>query len=279
MIKVRDLSYRYESGNEPALNGIDLEIENGEYLAVIGPIGCGKTTLIRHLNGLLIPSGGEVSVDGMDTRDRENLKRIRQKVGMVFQNPDNQIVGMSVEEDVAFGPGNLALSRHEIRERVNAALTLVGLEGYKDRAPYSLSSGEKQLVAIAGVLAMDPDYIILDEPTAHLDPLTAKKVLRVMAGLHGKGISICQVSHSMDEIVAADRVLIMSRGEITLQGTPSEVFRDPPALKGLGLELPPAAEIMWRLKGRGIEVRADIVTLEEACAELAGLIDGSQIRR
>lgn len=272
MIKITDLQYRYDAKAEPTLRGIDLEIEDGVYAALIGSNGCGKTTLIRHLNGLLSPTRGDVLVDGMNTRESRNLRDVRQRVGMVFQNPDNQIVGMTVEEDVSFGPGNLGLPPREIRERVERSLDLVGMEAYADRAPHTLSGGEKQLVAIAGVLAMNPSCITLDEPTSFLDPSGKKRVLEVMKTLHEKGITIIHVTHDMNEITEADRVFVMDQGRIVLEESPREVFSRYDWLRGLGLDVPGVTRLLQRLHVNGIELPLDILTLDDACRAIADLV-------
>ncbi len=238
MIEVRNLSYRYDGQQRDALRGVDLTIQEGSYLVVVGPNGCGKTTLIRHLNGLLRPLRGEILVDGMDTRDSAKAGAIRQRVGMVFGNPDDQIFGMTVEEDVSFGPGNLNLPPQEIRSRVESALDAVGVRKQAKASPHLLSEGEKQLVAIAGVLAMDPKYIVLDEPTAYLDPSSRQKVLGVMSSLNQRGITILHVTHHMEDLVRADRVVVMKEGVIVADRPPSELLSRPQGLKDAGLTLP-----------------------------------------
>ncbi|MBN2126752.1 MAG: energy-coupling factor transporter ATPase [Deltaproteobacteria bacterium] len=272
MIEAEHLTYAYEERRDPVLRDLSLHIQGGEYVALIGPNGCGKTTLLRHLNGLLTPSGGEVRVDGLSTRDSHALTEIRQRVGMIFQNPDNQIVGMTVEEDVSFGPGNLALPPGEIQRRVDRALETVGLRGYRKRTPHSLSGGEKQLVAIAGVLAMEPAYIAFDEPTVHLDPLARKRIHEVIGALHRGGVAVIHVTHNMDEVVGADRVLLMNDGEILLEDTPARVFAERERLRRLGLDIPLVSELMWRLRQMGADVRPDLLNLEEACREISSLI-------
>ena len=272
MIRVHNLQYRYDPKGDVVLNNINLEIQEGEYIGVIGPNGCGKTTLIRHFNALLSPWKGDVWVDDMNTKDPAALTNIRQRVGMVFQNPDNQIVGMIVEEDVSFGPGNLGLPSEEIRQRVEKSLSLVGMEKYAKRAPYTLSSGEKQLVCIAGLIAMDPACLVLDEPTAHLDPSGRKKVLQVLKKLHSRGITIVHVTHNMDEIVEADRIVVMNEGQIILSNKPAMVFMEIQLLRELGLDIPKVTELMWLLRQTGTEVRPDILTLNDACLELSPLI-------
>ena len=268
MIRVENLFYTYDGEETPALKGISMEIPRGIHLGIIGPNGCGKTTFVRHLNGLLTATRGDVRVEGMRINDPSDLYRIRQRVGMVFQNPDNQIVGMTVEEDVAFGPGNLRLPSDEIVRRVRDALLQVGLESYGDKAPHALSNGERQLVCIAGVLAMKPRYIILDEPTAYLDPSGRKMVLDVVQKLHARGITIIHITHHMDEIVGADRILVMDRGRLVMCEKPEVVFSQVALLKDLGLDVPEVTELMWRLQKMGNPVRTDVLTLEDACREL-----------
>ena len=272
MIRVEDLVYQYENRNGRVLNGISMEIEQGKHVGVIGANGCGKTTFVRHLNGLLTPTAGEVWVEGINTRDTAAVQAIRQRVGMVFQNPDNQIIGMSVEEDVSFGPGNLRLPPLEIHKRVEESLAAVGMEKYSERPPHTLSSGEKQLVAIAGVLAMKPSCIVLDEPTTYLDPSARKRVLEVITRLNKQGITIVHVTHDMDEIAEADEVVVLHEGKIALREKPSEVFTRVEWLRDLGVGIPRVTEMMWRLRQRGVTVRTDIFSLEEACSELAALI-------
>lgn len=268
MINIKDLNFTYEDKDRPILNGINLEIADGEYLAVIGPNGCGKTTLIKLLNALLVPSGGTVEVDGLDSRDRRSVTEIRRTVGMVFQNPDNQIVGMTVEEDIAFGPGNLGLRPDVIRDRVESSLKMVGLWEKRDRAPHTLSGGEKRLVAVAGVLAMEPRYIALDEPTSYLDPAGRRAVLDLIRKMHAQGIGIIQVSHDMDEIVRAQRIIALSGGKIALAGRPEEILTQTDTLREMGLDVPWAAELVSRLRALGFPVPAKALTIEEACEEI-----------
>jgi len=272
MIRAEDLIYRYDSRNDRILNGVSIEIKEGKRIGVIGPNGCGKTTFVRHLNGLLLPTAGDVWVDGMNTRDSVAVRKIRQRVGMVFQNPDNQIVGMSVEEDVSFGPGNLGLSPHEIRKRVAESLAMVGMERYARRPPHTLSNGEKQLVAIAGVLAMHPRHIIFDEPTTYLDPSARKRVLEVIAKLNRQGITIVHVTHDMDEIADADEICLLHEGRVALLDRPDAVFSRVEWLREIGLGIPRVTEMMWRLRQKGVNVRTDIFALEDACLELSALI-------
>jgi biotin transport system ATP-binding protein/energy-coupling factor transport system ATP-binding protein len=272
MITAQHLVYRYDPKDTPVLEGVSLEIPEGQYVAVIGPNGCGKTTLVKHFNALLVPQEGDVLVDGLSTKDPKAHREIRRLVGMVFQNPDNQIVGMSVEEDVAFGPGNLGLAPAEIRGRVAVALETVGMLRFAKRVPHSLSGGEKRLVAIAGVLAMRPAYVVLDEPTSYLDPAGRERVLNVLWDLRQEGISVIHVTHSMDEIVDADRVVVMSGGKILRDGAPRDVFREADFLRAVGLSTPQVTELMGRLRAQGCGVRPDVLSVEEAFREISALI-------
>ncbi|MFH2076275.1 MAG: ATP-binding cassette domain-containing protein [Pseudomonadota bacterium] len=235
MIRVENLIYRYDAGAPDCLRGVSLEIPEGVHTALIGPNGSGKTTLIMHLNALLIPTAGTVCVDGMMTTDASSVREIRRRVGMVFQNPESQIVGMTVEEDVAFGPENLALPSAEIRRRVDASLAMVGMKGFEQRAPHTLSGGEKRLLSIAGVVAMNPSYIAFDEPTAYLDPLGRQRVLSIIRRLNGEGMAIIQIAHDMRDVAEADRVVVIDRGQVLLTGTPAEVFRQEERLTAIGL--------------------------------------------
>lgn len=272
MIRLEKVSFDYDNRPKPVLQDLDLTVREGEYVALVGPNGCGKTTLLRHLNGLLKPSSGEVWVDDLNTSDPVSVRDIRRRVGMIFQNPDNQIVGMTVEEDVSFGPGNLGLPSSEIRMRVRRALESVGMERFARTPPYTLSGGEKQLLAVAGILAMDPAYIALDEPTSHLDPSGRKRVLDVIRELNRSGIAIIHVTHDMDEIVDADRIVVMDGGRIIMEEIPPVLFSDHERLRGLGLEMPGVAELIWHLRKMGAELRPDILKLDDACNEISSLI-------
>ncbi len=272
MIRVEDISYQYEMKSDSILKGVSVEIEEGAYVGVIGPNGCGKTTFVRHLDGLLTPTAGDVWVDGINTKDAAEGQKIRQRVGMVFQNPDNQIVGMSVEEDVSFGPGNLGLPARDIQKRVAASLAAVGMEHFAARTPHTLSNGEKQRVAIAGVLAMAPKYIVFDEPTTYLDPSARTRVLEVIKKLNQEGIAIIHVTHDMDDIAGADQILLLNEGEIVLREKPSEMFARVEWLRELGLGVPKVAEMMRRLRQGGVNVRTDIFSMDDACLEIAALI-------
>lgn len=273
MIHVENIIYRYDQ-NEPVLKSLSLSVGEGEYIALIGPNGCGKTTLIKHLNALFVPTEGDVFVDGMNTKDAAAVREIRRSVGMVFQNPDNQIIGMSVEEDVAFGPGNLGIPSREIQERVNASLATVGMADHAKRPPHTLSGGEKRLVSIAGVLAMNPRYITLDEPTLSLDPSSRQRVLDIMRKLNREGISIIHITHDMNEIVHADRVMVMDRGVISLNETPQQVFKRIDYLKTLGLQIPQVTELLLQLRQMGWDVSTNVLTTEDACLEISSSAGG-----
>lgn len=269
-IRLEELCYTYtdhNGGEVLALDHINLTVQQGEFVAVIGTNGSGKSTLARHLNALLLPTGGDCFVAGINTKEAEQVWSIRQQVGMVFQNPDNQIVATIVEEDVAFGPENLGLPSAEIVARVNEALRLVGMEEYRRHAPHLLSGGQKQRVAIAGVLAVRPQCLLLDEPTAMLDPQGRKEVLATAVRLHQEEkITVIIVTHFMEEALAADRLVVMDQGRLVLQGTPAAVFSRVAEIKALGLDVPVAADIAWRLREQGLALPADIIT-EEALAE------------
>lgn len=267
MIQTEHMSHTYqdESGNVVyALDDVSLAIRKGEFVSIIGTNGSGKSTLAKHFNVLLTPSKGAVTVLGMDTKDPKNLWDIRQHVGMVFQNPDNQIVAAVVEEDVAFGPENLGVEPSEIRRRVDEALASVNMTDYALHSPGLLSGGQKQRIAIAGVLAMKSDCIVLDEPTAMLDPVGRKEVLETVHRLNKEeGITIVYITHFMEEAVTSDRVVVMKNGKLLHDGTPREIFSQVPMLKELGLDVPVAAEVAAKLRLDGVSLSNEIITEEE----------------
>lgn len=267
MIQTEHMSHTYqdESGNVVyALDDVSLAIRKGEFVSIIGTNGSGKSTLAKHFNVLLTPSKGAVTVLGMDTKDPKDLWDIRQHVGMVFQNPDNQIVAAVVEEDVAFGPENLGVEPSEIRRRVDEALASVNMTDYALHSPGLLSGGQKQRIAIAGVLAMKPDCIVLDEPTAMLDPVGRKEVLETVHRLNKEeGITIVYITHFMEEAVTSDRVVVMKNGKLLHDGTPREIFSQVPMLKELGLDVPVAAEVAAKLRLDGVSLSNEIITEEE----------------
>lgn len=266
IIKIDNLYFQYPHGEdeEPklAIKGVSLEIEEGSFTAIIGQNGSGKSTLAKNLNGLLLPSHGAVYVSGMDTRDEDRIWDIRQTAGMVFQNPDNQLVSAIVEDDVAFGPENIGIDPVEIRARVDEALDAVKMGKYKRKAPHLLSGGQKQRIAIAGVVAIRPRCIIFDEPTAMLDPRGRKDIMEIIEKLHREGITVILITHFMDEAVKADRVVIMNKGEILLDGTPEHVFSQDELIRSARLDVPMSAEIAIYLRENGIDVPPEVVTAE-----------------
>lgn len=272
MITIENLKHYYTDadGQEvKALDGVSLKIEQGEFIAIIGANGSGKSTLARHLNALLLPTDGRVTVDGMDTVDENKVWNIRQKVGMVFQNPDNQIVAAIVEEDVAFGPENIGVPASQIRTRVDKALAAVGMTEYARHAPHLLSGGQKQRVAIAGIMALEPECIVLDEPTAMLDPQGRREIVGTVCKLNKeKNITIVYITHYMTEALAADRVVVMDKGNICFSGTPCEVFSRVDELEKLGLEAPLAAKVASELRKSGVKLPENIITDEELAQAL-----------
>lgn len=272
LIEIKNLKHSYidTDGNEiHALNGVSLDIYKGEFIAVIGANGSGKSTLARHLNALLLPTEGKCIVAGMDTEDDKNLWNIRQHVGMVFQNPDNQIVAAIVEEDAAFGPENIGVPPAEIRTRVDNALAAVGMTEYAKHAPHLLSGGQKQRVAIAGVLALEPDCIVLDEPTAMLDPRGRIEIVNTVKKLNReKNITVVYITHYMEEAMQADRIIAMEHGVIKMQGKPKEIFTKVKELHALGLETPLAAQAAFDLSQKGIKLADGIISNEELTEEL-----------
>lgn len=272
MIKINDLKHYYtdaDGNTVKALDGVSLEIAQGEFVAIIGANGSGKSTLARHLNALLLPTEGKVLISGLDACDEDKLWDIRQQVGMVFQNPDNQIVAAIVEEDVAFGPENIGVPQAEIRPRVEKALAAVGMSDYAKHAPHLLSGGQKQRVAIAGIMALEPKCIVLDEPTAMLDPQGRKEIVATVSTLNKeKKITIVYITHYMTEALAADRVVVMEKGHIRFMGTPREVFSRVDELEELGLEAPLAAKAASELRKSGMKLPKDIITDEELAQAL-----------
>ena len=276
IIQTRDLHFSYTTAEGVApvvLDGVDLSIEAGSFVAVLGHNGSGKSTLAKHMNAILLPSGGAVYVDGIDTRDEARLLEIRRTVGMVFQSPDNQIVANVVEEDVAFAPENLGVPPEEIRQRVDDALKAVGMYEFREHAPHLLSGGQKQRVAIAGVIAMQPRCIVLDEPTAMLDPIGRADVLRTVKELNrSRGVTVVLITHHMDEAAQADRLVVMSRGRIIADGPPKQVFQDVEGLEAVGLTVPETTRLMWELRKEGLDVPLDALSDEECAAVLRDLL-------
>ena len=271
MIETESLRFAYpaDEGGEPvfALRGVDLTIEKGSFVVVLGHNGSGKSTLAKTFNAVLLPAGGKVYVEGMDTLDESLLLAIRQRVGMVFQNPDNQIVANVVEEDVAFAPENLGVPSEDIRRRVDDALKTVGMYDFVRHAPHLLSGGQKQRIAIAGVLAMEPECIVLDEATAMLDPVGRQEVLSTVHRLNKeKGITVVLITHHMNEAEEADRVVVMDNGKVEMDGTPAEVFTQVADLRHMGLTVPDTVDLLDRLRRRGLDVPLDALTVE-ACAD------------
>lgn len=276
MIKTEHLQYAYNTEQTPVrfvLDDVNLEIKEGEFVAVLGHNGCGKSTLAKHFNGLLLPIGGGVSVCGMDTKNEEMYWKIRQTVGMVFQNPDNQLVATVVEEDVAFAPENLGVPSEEIRARVDDALKTVGMYEYRHHAPHLLSGGQKQRVAIAGAIAMRPKCIVLDEPTAMLDPQGRREVLSTIRRLkEQENITIVLITHYMDEAAQADRVVVLDQGKVVLDAAPKQVFSEVKLLKKIGLDVPQVTELLYELEKMGLPLRHDILTVEECADELMKIL-------
>ena len=264
MIEIQNVSYAYEDAAAKALNNVSLTINDGEFVAVVGHNGSGKSTLAKHLNALLLPTEGKVLVDGMDTADETDTLSIRQRVGMVFQNPDNQLVTTIVEEDVAFGPENIGVPGNEIRTRVDRALAAVGMEKYAHSAPNMLSGGQKQRIAIAGMLAMQPKVLVLDEATAMLDPKGRRDIIDLVTKLHKEnGITVVMITQYMEEAIGADRVAVMSGGELILEGTPKEVFSQDELLHKHRLDVPVMQQLANRLNARGANLPKSILSVEE----------------
>ncbi len=277
MIQAKDVHYDYlqytEDNEKPevkhALKGIDLEVKKGQFIAVIGPNGCGKSTFAKHINALLIPSEGSVFVEQIDTKDQTRVWDIRQKAGMVFQNPDNQIIASVVEEDVAFGPENIGVPTEEIWKRVDNALALTGMTAYREKSPNKLSGGQKQRVAIAGVMAMKPECIVLDEPTAMLDPEGRKEVMAAMKELNREqGVTIILITHYMEEIVDADMIFVLEDGRVSMSGRPEYIFTQVEELKRVGLDVPQVTELAHELRKAGVDIKEPILTAEEMAEAL-----------
>lgn len=274
IIELNSVSYEYNTGKETAffaLNNVSLSIQPGEFLCIVGHNGSGKSTLAKLLNGLLLPTSGTVLVKGMDTKDEKRALDIRKTVGLCFQNPDNQIVTTIVEDDVAFAPENLGIDPKEIRTRVNMALKAVGMESYATAAPHMLSGGQKQRVAIAGLLAMQPEVLVLDEATSMLDPAGKAEVIKIIQRLNSEGITIVMITQYMEEAIIADRVVVMSQGSIALEGTPKQVFAQASALRSLRLDVPAVVDLRNRLIARGM-LPTHALTAEELAEHIAKII-------
>ncbi|OOM11266.1 energy-coupling factor transporter ATPase [Clostridium saccharobutylicum] len=278
MIECKNVSFKYVKNTEGvteekyAVKNVNLKVKKGEFLVVLGHNGSGKSTIAKHMNALVVPSEGTVLVDGIDTKDSEKVWEIRSKAGMVFQNPDNQLVATIVEEDVAFGPENLGIEPAEIRRRVDESLEKVGMSEYKRHAPHLLSGGQKQRIAIAGILAIKPQCIIFDEPTAMLDPSGRKEVLNNIKDLNKKyGITIVLITHYMDEAAQADRIIVMDGGKIMMEGIPREIFPQVDRMKQIGLDVPQVTELAYELKKAGIQIDEKILNVDEMVNELCRL--------
>ncbi len=276
IIQTSELRFSYpaaEGVTPVVLDGVSLSIEEGSFVAVLGHNGCGKSTLAKHMNAILLPSGGTVYVDGIDTADDSRLLDIRRAVGMVFQNPDNQIVANVVEEDVAFAPENLGVPPAEIRQRVDDALKAVNMYDHREHAPHLLSGGQKQRVAIAGVIAMQPRCIVLDEPTAMLDPIGRKDVLRTIKELNRtRGVTVVLITHHMDEAAQADRLIVMAKGRVVADGAPKAVFSQVEELRKVGLTVPQTTQLLWELRQAGYDVPLDALSDEECAQALYRLL-------
>ena len=273
IIKAENVSFAYTGAEGVAplvLNGATLDIEAGSFVAVLGHNGCGKSTLAKHFNAILLPSGGKVYVDGMDTTDEERTLDIRRTVGMVFQNPDNQIVASIVEEDVAFAPENLGVEPAEIRRRVDEALAAVDMSAYAQHAPHLLSGGQKQRVAIAGVIAMRPRCIVLDEPTAMLDPVGREEVIGTIQKLNREfGVTVVLITHHMDEAARADRLIVMDQGQVIADGAPRTVFQNVAGLRSVGLTVPETVGLLYELRQAGLNVPLDALSVDECAQAIA----------
>ena len=279
-IEVKNVTFQYQDDynrDGAALKNIDLFVEKGSFTVILGHNGSGKSTLAKLLNGLLKPDSGKIYVGGLDTAEEENEFEIRRRLGMVFQNPDNQIVCSVVEEDVAFGPENLGIEPSEIRKRVDFALGAVGMSDFKNAAPHRLSGGQKQRVAVAGILAMEPECIVLDEPTAMLDPIGRKEVLNTITRLNReKGITILLITHFMEEAEDADRIIVMNKGEIAADGIPEQIFSNSKVISDAGLALPQTTELLMALKQEGIDLDTSCLSAEKAAEEILKAVRGGE---
>ena len=277
IISVEHLAYTYPGMDDapgvPVFEDMNLNIQEGSFVAILGTNGCGKSTLAKHFNSILLPTGGKVYVCGIDTANEDRIMTVRHNVGMVFQNPDNQIVANVVEEDVAFGPENLGIAAPEIRHRVDNALRQVGMYEYREHAPHLLSGGQKQRIAIAGIIAMEPKCIVLDEPTAMLDPRGRKEVIDTIGRLNReKGITVVLITHHMDEAAKAERVVVLDKGKVAADGTPKEVFSQVELLHSIGLASPETVELCWELKRQGFDLPLDALEPEECAQALYDLV-------
>lgn len=274
IINIKNLIHEYRTADEEtetvrAIDGVSLDVEQGQFIVILGHNGSGKSSLAKHVNALLMPTDGTIWVDDMDTRDGKLLWDIRQTAGMVFQNPDNQIVATMVEEDVAFGPENMSVPTGEIWKRVEKALGAVGMTKFRHKSPLKLSGGQKQRVAIAGIIAMEPKCIILDEPTAMLDPVGRREVIKTLHQLNKeKGITIVLITHYMNEAIKADKIFVMDKGKLAMQGTPKEIFSRVDEIKGYGLEVPQVTELGYMLKKSGLDIEDGILTVDQLLEQI-----------
>ena len=276
MIFCKDLFFKYmnyeDKTEKIAIDNVSMDVKEGEFLVILGQNGSGKSTIAKHMNALILPSGGKMFVDNLDTSNNSNLWDIRSKAGMVFQNPDNQLVAAVVEEDVAFGPENLGVEPLEIRKRVDESLKSVGMYEYRKHAPHLLSGGQKQRIAIAGILAMMPKCIILDEPTAMLDPIGRKEVISTIKSINKNNkITIVLITHYMDEAAQADRIIVMDNGKKNMEGTPREIFSQVEKMKKIGLDVPQVTELAYELNKEGVNISTDILNINEMVSELCQL--------
>ena len=276
MIFCKELFFKYmnyeDKTEKIAIDNVSMDVKEGEFLVILGQNGSGKSTIAKHMNALILPSGGKMFVDNLDTSNNSNLWDIRSKAGMVFQNPDNQLVATVVEEDVAFGPENLGVEPLEIRKRVDESLKSVGMYEYRKHAPHLLSGGQKQRIAIAGILAMMPKCIILDEPTAMLDPIGRKEVISTIKSINKNNkITIVLITHYMDEAAQADRIIVMDNGKKNMEGTPREIFSQVEKMKKIGLDVPQVTELAYELNKEGVNISTDILNIDEMVSELCQL--------